>query len=160
MGTHTSESIFKELSEQPAAPHDKEEIEDQGEKVLNTIITKKDRQIFMELGLAAFSNFLPWEAHALFGQLTLAEPGEAYPWLGLAYCKMMGGQFEDAHHLLKKEAVLSSQLKDYGTALRALAFHLEKKTTELHELFNSSKEYLESNTTAFGFFQILLTSLP
>ncbi len=124
------------------------------------LLDKKDRQMFMELGFTASTNFLPWEAHSLFGQLMLAEPEEAYPRLGLAYCKIMGGQFEDAHKLLNNEIVLSSKLKDYGMALRGLAFHLEKKNTELHDLFNKNQESLESNHTAFGFFNILLTSLP
>ncbi|KAB2643277.1 MAG: hypothetical protein DVB29_06240 [Verrucomicrobia bacterium] len=124
------------------------------------LLTKSDRQMFMELGFTASSNFLPWEGHALFSQLMLAEPEEAYPRLGLAYCKIMGGQFEDAHNLLKNKIVLSSKLKDYGNALRGLAFHLEKKPQELDELFNSNKNSLQENSTAYGFFQILLTSLP
>ena len=124
------------------------------------LLTKKDRQMFMELGFTASANFLPWEGHALFGQLMLAEPEEAYPRVGLAYCKMMGGQFEDAHTLLKNQIVTSSKLKDYAMALRGLAFHLEKKPQELDALFNSNKDSLQNNAAAFGFFQILLTSLP
>lgn len=122
------------------------------------LLTKKDRQIFMELGFTASSNFLPWEAHAFFGQLMLAEPEEAYPRVGLAHCKIMGGQFEDAHDLLKHQSVLTSSLKDYGIALRGLAFHLEKKPQERDELFNSHQDSLQDNAAAFGFFQVLLTS--
>lgn len=123
------------------------------------LLTKKDRQLFMELGFTASANFLPWEGHSLFGQLMLAEPEQAYPRVGLAYCKMMGGQFQDAHNLLKDPIVGSSSLKDYAMALRGLAFHLEKKPQELDALFNSNKDSLQNNTAAFGFFQILLTTL-
>ncbi|MFZ4115092.1 MAG: tetratricopeptide repeat protein [Chthoniobacterales bacterium] len=122
------------------------------------LLSKKDRQMFMELGFTASSNFLPWEAHALFGQLLLAEPEEAYSRVGLAYCKIMGGQFEDAHDLLKHHSVASSKLKDYGIALRGLAFHLEKKPQKRDALFNSHKDSLQDNAAAFGFFQVLLTS--
>ena len=123
------------------------------------LLTKKDRQMFMELGFTASANFLPWEGHALFGQLMLAEPTQAYPRVGLAYCKMMGGQFEDAHNLLKDQVVTTSTLKDYALALRGLAFHLEKRPQELDTLFNLNKDSLEKNIAALGFFQVLLTAL-
>lgn len=124
------------------------------------LLTKKDRQMFMELGFTASSNFLPWEGHALFGQLTLAEPHEAYAHVGLAYSKIMGGQFEDAHKLLTGDAVEASTLKDYALALRGLAFLLEKKPQQLNALFESNQDSLQNNAAAFGFFQILLTTLP
>ncbi|MCF7729840.1 MAG: hypothetical protein K9M81_05680 [Chthoniobacterales bacterium] len=127
---------------------------------LQELLFKSDRQMFMELGFTASSNFLPWEGHALFGQLMLAEPEEAYPRVGLAYCKIMGGQFADAHDLLKNKVVLSSKLKDYGIALRGLAFHLENKPQERDELFNTNKDSLQDNTAAYGFFQTLLTTVP
>lgn len=119
-------------------------------------LERKDRQMFMELGLVASTNFLPWEAHALFGQLLIADPAVAYPRIGLAHCKIMGGQFEDAHQLLKHEIVESSQLSSYGVALRALAFHLAKQPKELSELFEKNKELLEKNQPALDFLKALL----
>jgi len=125
----------------------------------NDLLTKADRQMFMELGFTASTNFQPWEGHALFGQLLLAEPEQAYPRVGLAYCKIMGGQFEDAHKLLKNKVVENSSLRDYAIALRGLAFHLAKEPHELDQLFNATKETLQENSAAFAFYQILLTSI-
>ncbi len=124
------------------------------------LLSREDRQMFMELGFTASTNFLPWEAHALFGQLMLAEPAEAYARIGLSYCKIMGGQFHDAHQLLDQQSVSSSALKDYAVALRGLAFHLEKKFKERDELFNSHENSLQENSAALGFFQVLLTLQP
>ena len=125
----------------------------------NDILTKEDRQMLMELGLTASTNFLPWEGHALFGQLLLAHPEQAYPRVGLAYCKIMGGQFDDAHKLLKNKVVENSSLRDYAIALRGLAFHLAKEPQELDQLFNTTKETLQENSAAFAFYKILLTSI-
>ena len=130
------------------------------EATQNDLLTKKDRQMFMELGFTASTNFLPWEGHALFGQLLLAEPAQAYPRIGLAYCKIMGGQFEDAHKLLKNKIVENSSLSDYAIALRGLAFHLAKEPYELEQLFKATQEVLGKNSAAFGFYQVLLTSMP
>lgn len=117
---------------------------------------RKDRQIFMELGMLAATNFLPWEAHAFFGQLLYADHLAAYPRIGLAHCKIMGGQFEDAHKLLNDETVSSSPLSAYGVALRLLAFHLAKQAKELDELYQNSLELLESNPPALQFLKNLL----
>lgn len=119
-------------------------------------LERKDRQMFMELGLVASTNFLPWEAHALFGQLMIADPLVAYPRIGLAHCKIMGGQFEDAHKLLNNEIVTSSSLRSYGIALRALAFHLAKQPKELQELFKENEELLKKDPSAFHFLTTLL----
>jgi hypothetical protein len=121
------------------------------------LLTRKDRQMFMELGMVASSNFLPWEAHAFFGQLLLADPLAAYPRLGLAHCKIMGGQFEEAHKLLKNEIVETSTLSAFGTVFRALAFHLAKQPKELHELFKTEQEALQKKPEALDFFNTLLT---
>lgn len=125
-----------------------------------SLLKKEDRQMFMELGIVATSNFLSWEGHALFGQLLLADPAEAYPRLGLAYCKMMGGQFDEAHKLLKNSILENSPLKDYALALRGLAFHLAKQPEELVKLFKSSESSLQENLPALGMFKTLLESLP
>ncbi|MBX9742737.1 MAG: hypothetical protein K2W99_04280 [Chthoniobacterales bacterium] len=119
-------------------------------------LERKDRQMFMELGMVAATNFLPWEAHAFFGQLLHADHLAAYPRIGLAHCKIMGGQFEDAHKLLKEEAVSSSPLKAYGIALRALAFHLAKQPRELNELLQGNQELLNNNPPALQFLKSLL----
>lgn len=123
------------------------------------LISKEDRQMFMEMGLMAHNNVLPWEGHALFGQLLLVEPEEAYPRVGMAYCKIMGGQFVEAHQLLKNKVVTSSPLKDFALALRGLAFYLAKQPKELEQLFKEHEEPLEKNLPARNMFQNLITTL-
>lgn len=119
-------------------------------------LERKDRQMLMELGMLAATNFLPWEAHALFGQLLYADHLAAYPRIGLAHCKIIGGQFEDAHKLLEEEIVSSSPLKPYGVALQALAFHLAKQKKEFHEFFKKNQEFLEAHPAALQFLKNLL----
>jgi hypothetical protein len=123
------------------------------------LINKEDRQMFMEMGIMASNNVFPWEGHALFGQLLLAEPEEAYPRVGMAYCKIMGGQFTEAHQLLKNKLVTSSSLKDFALALRGLAFYLAKQPKELEQLFKEHEEALEKNSVAKNMFQNLITAL-
>jgi len=123
------------------------------------LISKEDRQMFMEMGIMAHNNILPWEGHALFGQLLLAEPEEAYPRVGMAYCKIMGGQFAEAHQLLKNKIVTSSSLNDFAVALRGLAFYLAKQPKELEQLFKEHTEPLEKSLPAKNMFQNLITSL-
>ena len=115
--------------------------------------------MFMEMGIMASSNVFPWEGHALFGQLLLAEPQEAYPRIGMAYCKIMGGQFAEAHQLLQNKIVTSSSLKDFALALRGLAFYLAKDSKALEQLFKEHQEPLEQNLPARSMFQNLITSL-
>ena len=122
-------------------------------------ISKEDRQMLMEMGIMAHNNVLPWEGHALFGQLLLVEPEEAYPRVGMAYCKIMGGQFAEAHQLLKNKIVTSSALKDFALALRGLAFYLAKQPKELEQLFKEHDGPLEKNLPARNMFQNLITSL-
>lgn len=107
----------------------------------------------------ASNNVFPWEGHALFGQLLLAEPQEAYPRIGMAYCKIMGGQFTEAHQLLQNKIVTSSSLKDFALALRGLAFYLAKDSKALEQLFKEHQEPLEKNLPARSMFQNLITSL-
>ncbi|MBM3856766.1 MAG: hypothetical protein FJ390_02240 [Verrucomicrobia bacterium] len=123
------------------------------------LISKEDRQMFMEMGMMAHNNVLPWEGHALFGQLLLVEPEEAYPRVGMAYCKIMGGQFAEAHQLLKNKVVTSSSLKDFALALRGLAFYLAKQPKELEQLFKEHEQPLEKNLPARNMFQNLITTL-
>jgi hypothetical protein len=111
-------------------------------------LKKEDRELFMELGFVAASNFLPWEAHALFGQLVLADPEAAYGRVGLAYSKMMGGQFEEAHKLLQHPVVKASKLSAYAVALRGLAFQLEGHSEEMKALFAKDSETLSSAPAA------------
>lgn len=124
-----------------------------------SLISKEDRQMFMEMGIMAHNNVLPWEGHALFGQLLLAEPQEAYPRVGMAYCKIMGGQFAEAHQLLKSKIVATSPLKDFALALRGLAFYLAKQPKELEQLFKENETPLEKNLAAKNMFQNLITTL-
>ncbi len=123
------------------------------------VLSKEDRQMFMEMGIMASNNIFPWEGHALFGQLLLVEPEEAYPRVGMAYCKIMGGQFAEAHQLLKNKIVTGSSLKDFALALRALAFYLAKQPKELEQLFKDHEESLEKNLPARSMFQNLITAL-
>lgn len=123
------------------------------------LISKEDRQMFMEMGIMASNNVFPWEGHALFGQLLLVEPEEAYPRVGMAYCKIMGGQFAEAHQLLQHKVVTSSPLKDFATALRGLAFFLAKQPKELEALFKENEGSLETNLPAKNMFQNLITAL-
>ncbi len=123
------------------------------------LISKEDRQMLMEMGIMASNNVFPWEGHALFGQLLLVEPEEAYPRVGMAYCKIMGGQFAEAHQLLKNKTVTSSALKDFALALRGLAFYLAKQQKELEQLFQESEGSLEKNLPAKNMFQNLITAL-
>ena len=115
--------------------------------------------MLMEMGIMASNNVLPWEGHALFGQLLLVEPDEAYPRVGMAYCKIMGGQFAEAHQLLKNKIVTSSSLKDFALALRGLAFYLAKQPKEVEQLFKENEEALEKNIPARDLFQNLITTL-
>lgn len=121
-----------------------------------SFLNKEDRQLFMQLGFVATSNFLSWEGHALFGQLLLADPEAAYPRVGLAYCKIMGGQFEDAHKLLHNSIVESSTLSDYGLALRAFAFYLAKQPEKAAKLFSEHQDSLQKNPATIALFQHLL----
>lgn len=123
------------------------------------LLSKEDRQMFMEMGIMAHNNVLPWEGHALFGQLLLVEPEEAYPRIGMAYCKIMGGQFAEAHQLLKNKIVTTSSLKDFALALRGLAFYLAKQPKELEQLFKEHEGPLEKNLPARSMFQNLITAL-
>lgn len=123
------------------------------------LINKEDRQMLMEMGIMASNNIFPWEGHALFGQLLLVEPEEAYPRVGMAYCKIMGGQFAEAHQLLKNKIVTSSALKDFALALRALAFYLAKQPKELEQLFKEHEGSLENSLPAKNMFQNLITAL-
>ena len=123
------------------------------------LISKEDRQMLMEMGIMASNNVFPWEGHALFGQLLLVEPEEAYPRVGMAYCKIMGGQFAEAHQLLKNKIVASSSLKDFALALRGLAFYLAKQPQELEQLFKEHEGPLEKNLPARSMFQNLITAL-
>ena len=123
------------------------------------LLNKEDRQMFMELGLMASNNVFPWEGHALFGQLLLTDPEEAYPRVGMAYCKIMGGQFDEAHKLLQNKVVTSSPLKDYAIALRGLAFHLAKQRHDVDHLFKENESSLEKNLPAWNMFQNLITTL-
>ncbi len=123
------------------------------------LISKEDRQMFMEMGIMASNNVFPWEGHALFGQLLLAEPNEAYPRVGMAYCKIMGGQFAEAHQLLQHKIVASSSLKDFALALRGLAFYLAKQPKEVEQLFKEHEGPLENNLPAKNMFQNLITAL-
>ena len=127
-------------------------------KLREKFLSKEDRQMFMELGFVATSNFLSWEGHALFGQLLLADPEEAYPRIGLAYCKIMGGQFADAHKLLDHPVVESSSLKDFATALRGFAFHLSKEPQKCEKLFKENEKAFEENLVVATLFQNLLDS--
>ena len=124
-----------------------------------SLLKKEDRQMLMEMGIMASNNVLPWEGHALFGQLLLVEPDEAYPRVGMAYCKIMGGQFAEAHQLLKNKIVTSSSLKDFALALRGLAFYLAKQPKEVEQLFKENEEALEKNIPARDLFQNLITTL-
>lgn len=121
-------------------------------------LSSDDRQMFMELGFVATSNFLPWEGHALFGQLLLADPEAAYPRVGLAYCKIMGGQFADAHNLLNHATVESSSLKDYAMALRGFAYYLDKQPEECEKLFKKNQDALGNNLAVASLFKNLLES--
>lgn len=123
------------------------------------LLSKEDRQMFMEMGIMASNNVFPWEGHALFGQLLLVEPEEAYPRVGMAYCKIMGGQFAEAHQLLKNKVVTASPLKDFALALRGLAFYLAKQPKELEQLFKEHEGPLEKNLPARSMFQNLITAL-
>lgn len=123
------------------------------------LISKEDRQMLMEMGIMASNNVFPWEGHALFGQLLLVEPEEAYPRVGMAYCKIMGGQFAEAHQLLKNKIVTASSLKDFALALRALAFYLAKQPKEIEQLFKENEDSLEKNLPAKNMFQNLITAL-
>ncbi|MFI0347491.1 MAG: hypothetical protein ACH346_01780 [Chthoniobacterales bacterium] len=127
-------------------------------KQQKSVLSKEDRQMFMQLGLVATSNFLSWEGHALFGQLLLADPEAAYPRVGLAYCKIMGGQFADAHKLLNHPIVESSSLRDYATALRGFAYHLAKQPEECEKLFTKNEKNLRDDLAAITLFKNLLDS--
>lgn len=92
------------------------------------------RRLFYELGMAAAVMGKKFEANLLFFNLLEADADSAYPLLGLGYCRMMAGSFGEAHSLLQDPRVVNSPLADAALSLRALAFHLEGRKSEMEKL--------------------------
>lgn len=85
--------------------------------------TAARRRLF-EIGMVGASNGMKFEAFLLFGKLALAEPTESYPLVGVAYCKIMSGQFQHAFQLLSHPIVQRSELGGFAEGLKVLGLHL------------------------------------
>jgi len=102
-----------------------------------TIETETRRRLF-EIGMVGATNGQKFEAFLFFGKLALAEPAEPYPLIGVAYCKIMSGQFLHAFQLLNHPVVQESPMKPYADALISLGLHLADQPCDLLPLDDST----------------------